>query len=72
MCRSGASGGAHLVTFGARVRCVSPGRRSAVLARRGASPERTGEVNVLGLGSEQIGVNRLSQAAPLSHIEANC
>ena len=33
ICRSGALGGAYLVTFGARVRCPSRRRRSAVPAR---------------------------------------
>jgi hypothetical protein len=59
-------------SFWRDVRCCGGVRGSAVLAPREASPDRAGEVNVLGLDSEQIGVNRLSQAAPLSQIEANC
>jgi hypothetical protein len=43
MCRSGAPDGAHLVTFGARVRCASRRRRSAVLARTSASRKVTSD-----------------------------
>jgi hypothetical protein len=36
------------------------------------SPQRAEEMNVLGFRREQLRVNRLSQAATLSEIEANC
>lgn len=36
------------------------------------SPERANEMNILGLRSEQLGMNRFGQAASLAEIEANC
>ena len=36
------------------------------------SPERTDEMNILGLRSEQLGMNRFGQATSLAEIEANC
>ncbi len=72
MCRSGAPSGAQLVTFGSCVRCVEVKRRSAVLCADECSPKRADEMNVLGLGGEQLEMNVLSQPAALSEIEANC
>jgi hypothetical protein len=50
-------------------RVLSTDRQFCAATKR--SPQRADEMDVLGLRSEQLGMNCLRQAASLSEIEAN-